>query len=231
MLADAVVKEIEQNGAGLFDGPVSVSKSDFTPRSSDIIKIDVSDIYEVQKWVDSVRPDYIFHLAAETDVDLCERAPDNCYKTNMIGTENVALISRRNDIPLLYISTAAIFSGNKSEPYIEFDNPGPVNTYGKSKLFGEFAVQGLLKKYFIVRAGWMVGGWNIDKKFVYKIVMQLLSGAREINVVNDKFGSLTFTNDFAKNLLILLKTERYGIYHMANVGVASRFEIAKKIVE
>jgi dTDP-4-dehydrorhamnose reductase len=132
---------------------------------------------------------------------------------------------------MLYISTAAVFYGDKLDPYVEFDHPRPINVYGMSKLFGEIVVQRLLRKYFIVRAGWMIGAWEIDKKFVSKIAKQIMGGKKEINVVNDKLGSPTFARDFAKNLIPLIKTERYGLYHMANLGVASRFEIAVKIVE
>lgn len=132
---------------------------------------------------------------------------------------------------MLYISTAGVFYGDKIEPYNEFDEPRPINIYGRSKLLGEIIVKRLLNKYFIIRAGWMVGGWEIDKKFVYKISRQLLDGKKEINVVNDKYGTPTFTVDFARNLLPLIKTNRYGLYHMANKGWATRYDITNKIVE
>lgn len=231
MLGSAVIDELNKSGSKIFGSSLEVSKSDINLLLSDIEKIDIRNIRDVEDWVRKNEPDIFFHLAAETDVDLCELDPDHAYKTNFIGTENIALICQKYNIPMLYISTAAVFYGDKPDAYIEFDNPRPVNTYGWSKLFGEFAVQRLLKRYFIVRAGWMVGGWEIDKKFVYKIVKQLMEGKKEINAVTDKFGNPTFANDFAKNLLPLIKTNRYGLYHMANQGSASRFDIAMKIVE
>ena len=77
----------------------------------------------------------------------------------------------------------------------------------------------------------MVGGWNIDKKFVYKIVQQVLQGGRRIQAVHDKFGCPTFTDDFAANLLEVFTTGRAGLYHMGGRGSCSRFEIACKIVK
>ena len=77
----------------------------------------------------------------------------------------------------------------------------------------------------------MVGGWDIDKKFVYKIVQQIKEGKQELNVVADKFGSPTFTKDFANNLMNVVNTGRYGLYHMTNKGTCSRFDVAVKIVE
>ncbi len=172
------------------------------------------------------------HLAAETDVDKCELEPDQAYLTNTIGTQNVALSCQKRDIIMVYVSTIGVFDGNKPEPYTEFDEPNPINVYGKSKLWGERIVQSFLKKYYIVRAGWMMGGGpRKDKKFVAKIIKQILEGKKELMVVNDKFGSLTYTVDFSKCLTNLIETGCYGLYHCTNKGWASRYEVAKKIVE
>ncbi len=208
-----------------------VIATDLKPRLKDIMKLDVREIKDVEALVVKNKPEYIFHLAAETNVDLCEQEPDHAYKTNTIGTENIALVCQKYDIPLLYISTAGVFWGDKKEPYNEFDIPRPANVYGHSKLQGEVIVQRLLSKYFIVRAGWMVGGWEIDKKFVYKMVTQIKEGKKELRVVSDKFGSSTFTCDFAENLMNVINTNRYGLYHMTNKGTGSRYDIALKVVE
>jgi dTDP-4-dehydrorhamnose reductase len=148
-----------------------------------------------------------------------------------LGTENIALACQKYNVKLVYISTAAVFAGDKQEPYTEFDQPRPANLYGESKLQGEYIVRNLLSEYFIVRAGWMVGGWEIDKKFVYKIVQQLKEGKTELKAVSDKFGTPAFTKDFARNLVALVSTGRYGLYHLANQGTCSRYDIAVKIVE
>jgi len=234
MLASDVISELERSGSVIFKENVNILKGDIHPRLSDIKEIDVRNLGEMDGWVSLEKPDFIFHLAAETNVDLCEQDRDHAYRSNYIGTENMALICQKYDIPLLYISTAAVFDGNKPDPYIEYDEALPINsanTYGRSKLLGEISVQHLLSRYFIVRASWLMGGWEIDKKFVYKIVKQLESGTKEIRVVNDKFGSPTFTADFAKNLLPLIASGRYGLYHMANTGGGSRYDIALKIVQ
>jgi dTDP-4-dehydrorhamnose reductase len=231
MLASSVVPELLRSGEAVFGSTLEVHQTDINLRTHAIRQLDVRDFRSVEGSVDLVAPDIVFHLAAETDVDRCEREPDHAYLTNTVGTENVALACQKRDIPLLYISTGGVFDGNKPEPYTEFDSPGPVSVHGCSKLHGEIAVQRLLRRHFIVRAGWMVGGYEIDKKFVYKIIEQLRQGQRELKVVTDKYGSPTFTKDFAANLLPLLQSERYGLYHMCNLGGASRYQIAVKIVE
>ncbi|MCA9408092.1 MAG: dTDP-4-dehydrorhamnose reductase [Candidatus Omnitrophica bacterium] len=204
---------------------------DLNQRLPDIKKLDVADTKSVFSYVEHYRPEYIFHLAAETNVDLCEKNHDHALRANYLGTENLVYACQRYNIKLLYISTAGVFWGDKKEPYTEFDQPNPRNFYGQSKLQGEYVVQKLLNKYFIIRAGWMVGGWEIDKKFVYKIIQQIQQGKRQLRVVSDKFGSPTFTKDFASNVMKVINTNRYGIYHMTNQGTCSRYEIALKIVE
>jgi len=234
MLANDVISELLNSGKKVFGEDISLIKGDRRCRLADIKEIDICNFEEMDAWVAMEKPDYVFHLAAETNVDVCEQNQEYAYRVNYIGTENCALICLRHNVKLLYISTAAVFDGKKQTPYTEDDETSPdraANVYGRSKLLGEMAIARLLKKYFIVRAGWLMGGWELDKKFVYNIINQLRSGAKELRVVDDKFGSPTFTGDFAKNLLPLLASERYGIYNMVNKGAASRYEIALKIVE
>jgi len=136
--------------------------------------LDVRDYKQVTSYVNRIKPDIILHLAAETDVDKCEIEPDHAFLTNTIGTQNVALACQKSNIVMLYVSTIGVFYGDKIEPYTEFDIPRPINLYGLSKLEGEKIVQQLLNKFYIVRAGWMVGGGpSRDKKFVGKMLRQM----------------------------------------------------------
>ncbi|MDP8261824.1 MAG: dTDP-4-dehydrorhamnose reductase [Candidatus Ancaeobacter aquaticus] len=194
--------------------------------------LDVQNLSEVQAVADTHKPDMIMHLAAETDVDKCQIDVDHAYRANTLGTHNIALICQKLDIEMVYISTAGVFYGDKTEPYIEFDIPRPANVYGDSKLQGEIIVQRLLNKYYICRAGWMIGGGgNKDKKFLNKVMQQIKKGAKEIKAVEDKFGSPTYTVDFSKCMAHLIKTGFYGLYHMGNIGSCSRYDIAKKAFE
>jgi dTDP-4-dehydrorhamnose reductase len=132
---------------------------------------------------------------------------------------------------LVYTSTLGVFYGDKPEPYTEFDEPNPINVYGRSKLEGEKIVQALLNKFYTVRAGWMVGGGpKKDKKFIGKIIRQI-NETTTLKAVNDKIGSPTYTYDFSRCLADLIETGFYGLYHCTNKGVGSRFDVAKKIVE
>lgn len=199
--------------------------------ATDIQEMDVRDTARVQKTFAEYKPQLVLHLAALTDVDGCEREPKEAYRTNTIGTQNIALACQQADVPLVYISTLSVFDGTKSEPYTEFDTPNPQSWYSRSKFEGERIVQNLLQKYYIVRAGWMFGGGREDKKFVAKII-ELARQRPELKIVNDKFGSPTYTRDLARALIQLTQTGLYGVYHGANTGEpCSRYEFARKILE
>jgi len=207
-----------------------VHATDISSGGQNLDYLDVKDASAVKTYVLGVKPDIIFHLAAETDVDKCELNPDHAYLTNTQGTRNLALLCKEQDIPLVYISTGAVFDGKKSDGYTEDDRPHPISVYGISKLKGEEEVKSLLKKYYIVRAGWMIGGHDKDKKFVWKIV-QLMKSKPEIPVVTDKQGSPTFTQDFAQGIIDIVANGKYGTYHCVNKGICTRFDIAEKIKE
>ncbi len=223
MLGSALCPVLSSNG-------YEVLPTDINTTNSKAELLDVRDFKNVKITIDKKKPDIIFHLAAETDVDKCETEIDHAYMTNTIGTENIALICQEYDIPMVYISTCGVFDGKKKGAYNEFDKPNPISVYAKSKFEGENIVRNLLRRYFIFRAGWMIGGGKKDKKFVAKIG-ELTKTKKTLTVVNDKKGCPTFTKDFSEAILKIIDLGRYGLYHVTNKGSASRYDIACKIVE
>lgn len=193
--------------------------------------LDVRDIPQVEKFVKKFEPQMIMHLAAETDLEKCELDRSHAYLINTLGTQNVALICQKYDLPMVYIGTAGIFDGKKKGLYNEFDEPNPINIYGKSKWEGEKIVEKLLRRYFIVRAGWMIGGGKKDKKFTLKIIKQLDKEAKTLHVVSDKWGTPTYTKDFSHCLSQLILTPFYGLYHMVCEGEGTRLDVAKEILK
>ncbi|MCJ8209799.1 NAD(P)-dependent oxidoreductase [Mucilaginibacter sp. RS28] len=176
------------------------------------------------------KPDYLFHIGALTDLEECEQEPDNAYLTNTTSVENAVLLANQLNIPMLYISTAGIFDGKK-DFYDDWDEPNPLGHYARSKYMGERYVRENAKRYIICRAGWMMGGGpEKDKKFINKIIKQLVSGKRDLYVVNDKDGTPTYTVDFAKNVKLLMENEYWGLYNLVCRGETSRSEVAEEIV-
>jgi len=192
--------------------------------------LDFRDIDKYRKDVKTFSPDYLFHLGAYTDLEYCELHKDDTYMTNTLSVENAVYIANELDIPLLYICTAGIFDGKK-DLYYDWDIPNPLGTYARTKYFGERFVIENAKHYLVCRAGWMMGaGPNKDKKFINKLMKQIIGGKKELHIVNDKDGTPTYTHDFAKNVKLLLEKEYWGLYNMVCEGQTSRLDVAKELL-
>jgi dTDP-4-dehydrorhamnose reductase len=223
-------------GAGVVGGYVAEVFADHDLVLTDVApgfaQLDIRDAEAVRTLVLDTKPEVVIHLAAATDVDGCETDPGLAYETNAVGTRNVALACRESGATLVYTSTAGVFGGQKIEPYTEYDEPGPANVYGHSKLGGERVVAMLLDRYYIARAGWMVGGGPKEKKFVGMMLRFLEEGQTQLRAVDDKFGSPTYAKDLAEGIRRLLETECYGLYHLVNGGSAcSRYDVAVALCE
>ncbi len=178
--------------------------------------LDFRDYEAYAKDVAEFKPDYLFHLGAHTSLEYCELNQDDAYATNTLAVENAVYIANNLDIPILYISTAGIFYGSQ-DTFDDWDQPNPLGHYARSKYAGEVFVEKNSRQYLICRAGWMMGGGpNKDKKFIQKIMLQLKDGKKELFVVNDKFGTPTYTHDFARNVKVLLEKEFWELYNILN---------------
>ena len=191
-------------------------------------EMNITDQDAVMNYISKERPDAVIHCAAYTKVDLAEDEPDKCWVVNVDGTRNIALACREIDAKMVYISTDYVFPGTGDRFYEPTDPVGPVNTYGRSKLAGELAVQSILENYFIVRISWVFG--KNGNNFV-KTMLRLAETRTELNVVYDQVGSPTYTADLAPLLCDMVQTEKYGIYHATNEEVCSWAEFAETIFE
>ncbi len=191
---------------------------------------DFRDYLSYRSEVVEFSPDFLFHIGALTDLEFCEENIFECYSSNTLAVENACLIAKELDIPLLYVSTAGIFDG-RQDTYDDYSRPSPLCHYARSKYQGEIIVDSMLSRYFICRAGWMMGGGpQKDKKFVNKIISQINSGATELNIVNDRLGTPTYTLDFARNCQELLNSKFWGTYNMVCGGTTSRLEVVEEIL-
>lgn len=190
--------------------------------------LDINNPQNIAAVFKKYKPKVILHLAAETDVDLCEQNPQHAYFVNAVGTYNIANEAAKIGAKLIYVSTAGVFDGKKKIAYTEKDQPNPQNHYSRSKYLGEIFVRSLLKDYLIVRTGWVFGGGKKDHKFVGKIV-NLLQSKDKIQVVYDTTGSPIYSKDLIEGIKYLIKKNKKGIVHLANKGSSNRFEMAKII--
>jgi len=214
----------------VFNSKCTVKATDIDLNIDWLEYADVRDYNDINTSISEFSPDIIINLAALTDLEHCEKNQDDSWLTNALGAENIAIIAKRLNIPMVYISTAGIFDGEQ-DVYNDFDAPNPLGIYAKSKYYGEIFVKTHLEKFFIFRAGWMMGGGPTkDKKFVNKIYKQIKSGSKELFVVEDKLVTPTYTKSFAQGIFNLLETDLYGLYNQVCGGDCSRYDAAVEFV-
>ena len=222
MLGSAIIPELQKHH--------EVLNTDITPNAH--IWLDVRDQAAIDIHMRTFKPDLVAHLAAETSLEVCEVNPNHAWMTNAIGTKYLALACRNAGVPMAYISSAGVFDGEKDDAYTEFDTPNPINVYGASKYEGEKIVRQWVPEHYLFRAGWMLGGAKRkDHKFTQHIMSQLDDGAKMVYAVCDKWGTPTYSKDFAVGFNDLIQSERFGTYHMASPGSVSRYDVACAIVD
>lgn len=189
--------------------------------------MDITDFTKVREVITRIEPDMVIHCAAYTAVDKAEMEVDICEKVNVSATENLAKLCGEKDIKFVYFSTDYVFNG---EGYDFFEPKDKIttqmNVYGRTKYEGELAVQKYINKSFIIRISWVFG---INGNNFVKTMIKLGQERKSINVINDQIGSPTYTYDLAQLVKVMIKSDKYGIYHATNEGVCSWYEFALEI--
>lgn len=211
-----------------YDVMRELEKSGIEAVGVDIQEMDITDESSVERVITEAAPDAVIHCAAYTAVDAAEENEELCRKVNADGPKNIAAVCKKLDIKMLQVSTDYVFDGEGEKPWEPDDACGPRSVYGQTKYEGELAVQELLDKYFIVRIAWVFG--KNGKNFV-KTMLRLSETHDQITVVNDQFGSPTYTYDLARLLVDMIRTEKYGVYHATNEGFCTWYEFACAIFE
>lgn len=181
---------------------------------------------DFERTVAAFRPDWVFHLAAWTNVDACEQEPERAWRSNADGCLEVALVARRQKARLLVVSTDYVYSGRSERPWREDDPTEPASVYGRTKLAGEAFVRDLGGEHAIVRTAWLYGPRG--KNFVDTIRLRLEQGD-PVQVVNDQRGCPTLTTDLAGALRTLAQRDARGVVHVTNAGDATWFDLAHEI--
>jgi dTDP-4-dehydrorhamnose reductase len=184
--------------------------------------------------MESVRPGLVINTAAFHNVERCEDEPMPAFTVNAIGARNVAQVTGLLKVKLLHISTDYVFDGSKSTPYTEEDQPRPLNTYGTSKLAGEYLVRSINPHHFVVRVSGIYGQHPCRAKAGLNFVEMMLKFSREreeLRVVDDQRVTPTPTIEIARQLTLLSKTSDYGIYHATSEGSCSWYEFARAIFD
>lgn len=206
--------------------------SDYAVTSVDIDTVDITDPDQVDAVCRRVEPAVIVNCAAYTQVDQCETDVPAARAVNADAPGHLAACAHQYGATLIHVSTDYVFDGRKSlpAPYLESDPTGPVSVYGRTKLDGERAVAGAGCRFIILRTAWLYGfhGRNFLKTMLKKA---LAAPESTLRVVNDQFGSPTWSYRLALQIRRLIESDAKGIYHASAEGYGTWFDLASSFLE
>lgn len=198
----------------------------------DIPRVDIGSQESVDNYLNEKQPDVIVNCAAYTAVDNCETEIELCWKVNSDGPKNLAIGAERLGSRLIHVSTDYVFDGHKPVPgaYSETAATNPLSEYGKSKLQGEKNIVAHCENHVILRTAWLYSAWGGN--FLKTMLRLALGGPeRELKVVNDQFGSLTWSYTLALQIEKLLDSELNGVIHATSDGHSSWYEAARYFLD
>ena len=191
--------------------------------------LDISSLKHIKDFLHSPAGKGVTHIincAAYTNVDQAEKEPELAHQINALGPENLGTVAHHLDLKLIHLSSDYVFGIAGSKPFIETDVCQPASTYARTKYEGE---QRLLEAYpqaCVLRTSWVFGKGG--KNFVSSI-FDKIQKEEKIYVVSDQRNRLTYVHDLTQAILSLLCHS--GVFHFANQGETSRFEVAQQMIQ
>ena len=192
--------------------------------------LDITDSKKLEIFLTNYNINTIINCAAYTNVERAEIDTEHAIKTNDKAVGSMVKLCSKLNIQLIHISTDYVFDGKKRFPYIETDYVKPLNHYGFTKFAAEDKIlKSDLKDSIIIRTSVLY--FNNGNCFVNNIIDKIIN-RKAIKVVNDQFSTPTYAGDLARVILKIIpfiKSDKADIYHFANIGECTRFDIAVKI--
>jgi len=190
---------------------------------------------QITSLLQKLKPRLVINCSAYNLVDQCEATPEAAFAVNAFGVRELAIACRDVQATLVHFSTDYVFGldDNRQMPYEESDAPGPVSSYGLSKLAGEYFVRSLCPSHYVIRTCGLYGRHGAGGKgtnFV-ETMLRLASAGKTIRVVNDQILTPTSAADVAEATRELLRSPRQGLYHLTNTGECSWYDFARTIFE
>lgn len=189
--------------------------------------LDITDIEKVREFVKDKNITLIINCAAYNNVDKAEEEPEICKKLNTYAPRDLAIVAKEIGADYITYSTDFVFDGKKKAPYTEENIPNPLSVYGKSKYEGEKEVFKVKPDSFVVRTSWLFG---IANNNFNKQVINWSKSKDELSIVDDQISSPTYSKDLAYYSWELIKTKKYGLYHLSNGGEASKYNQGKYVL-
>lgn len=171
----------------------------------------------------------VVNAAAMTDTDSCERNPSGCYQANALGPRLLAQETDRRGALLVHVSTDYVFDGQKGSPYHEWDEPHPIQEYGRSKMAGENEVRAHARRHLIVRTAWLFGAVGPKQDYVAAVLLAARTGT-PLPLFANQIGSPTYLPDLAQAMSDLMGQAAEGTIHVVNAGSISRTAILEAVL-
>lgn len=194
--------------------------------------IELSNFDFVSTHLQKLRPQMVVNTAAMHHVENCEREPHQAFAVNALGARNLSIVARNIEAAVMHVSTDYVFDGAKGSPYDETDAPRPLNVYGNTKLSGEYFVRSTTDKHFVLRTSAIYGKNPCRAKgglnFI-ELMMKLAKERDELRVVDSEVMTPTSTVEIARQMVILSRSDKYGLYHATAEGSCSWYEFAREI--
>ena len=209
---------------------ISVNLKSYNFFFTDVEDFDITSDPKVKSFIEKNKIDIIINCAAYTAVDQAETDREKAYLINVKAVESLAQQAKKNNASLIHISTDYVFDGKSKLPYKETDKPNPISYYGITKQQAELKIEQFANRAIIIRTSWLYS--EFGHNFV-KTMLKLGNENKNLNIINDQFGSPTYAGDLARVILKLAekKIESVNIYNYSNEGSCTWYEFAKAIFE
>ena len=195
--------------------------------------VDITDTKSLRKAIEAVAPRAVINCAAYNHVDQAEVCHAEAFAVNCHAVRELSHLCRELGCTLVHFSTDHVFGDLRDgrEPYEEASSPGPINTYGLSKLAGEYAVRAICPRHYVIRTCGLYGLHGSGGKGRNFVDTMLRLGQEEgvVRVVNDQTCTPTYTSDLAAATLQLIHSDSFGLYHWTNAGSCTWYEFACEI--
>jgi dTDP-4-dehydrorhamnose reductase len=197
---------------------IAPSESDFN----------ITEAATVDACVAAHQPDIVLNCAAYNAVDDAEASPDVARLVNTTAVEYLGAACARHGARLIHFGTDFVFDGDTDRPYIESDPTSPLGVYGATKRDGELAALAASPGNLVLRLSWVYG--HGPQNFLFKLRQWSQSG-NPLKIVTDEVSVPTFTDDIVTYTLKAMAADLTGLYHLANSGYATRYEVARQYLK